>query len=98
MEGGLRHDTYTMDVIRFATRTRSGWLELLEWQAKLTAALEQPIPVQDLFVLYPEDVSFDLRRDDMVLITSITLDNFQVLPPADADVEEMDTLILNGEE
>lgn len=61
-------------------------------------ALEQPIPVQDLFVLYPEDVSFDLRRDDMVLITSITLDNFQVLPPADADVEEMDTLILNGEE
>lgn len=98
VEGGLRHDTYTMDVIRFATRTRSGWLELLEWQAKLTAALEHPIPVQDLFVLYPEDASFDLRRDDMVLITSITLDNFQVLPPADADVEEMDTLILNGEE
>ena len=24
VEGGLRHDTYTMDVIRFASRTRSG--------------------------------------------------------------------------
>ena len=98
MEGGLRHDTYTMDVIRFAAWTRAGWLELLEWQVKLTEALEKPIPVRDLFVLYPEDVSFDLRREDMVLIASLTLENFQVLPPADADAETMEELILNGKE
>ena len=98
VEGRLRHDTYTMDVIRFATQTRSGWLELLEWQVKLTEALEQPIPVRDLFVLYPEDVTFAPGREDRVLTPPPTRKNSRVLPPPDADAETMEELILNGKE
>lgn len=98
VEGGLRHDTFTVEIIRFAQRTRRGYLELLEYQAKLTEALEHPISVEESFVLYPEEVDFELRRDEMVLITSFSVENFQLLPDADADAETMEILNLNGKE
>lgn len=98
VEGGLRHDSFTVEIIRFAQRTRKGYLELLEYQVKLTEALEHPIPVEESFALYPEEVDFELRRDEMILITSFSAENFQLLPDADADAETMETLNLNGKE
>ncbi len=98
VEGGLRHDSFTVEIIRFAQRTRKGYLELLEYQAKLTEALEHPIPVEESFVLYPEEVDFELRRDEMILITFFSVENFQLLPDADADAETMELLNLNGKE
>ena len=98
VEGGLRHDSFTVEIIRFAQRTRKGSLELLEYQAKLTEALEHPIPVEESFVLYPEEVDFELRRDEMILITFFSVENFQLLPDADADAETMELLNLNGKE
>ena len=94
VESGLRHDTVTLEVIRFAPRTRKGWLELLEYQSKLTDALEAPIPVDEKFFLYPDAVSFDLRRDEMLLMTTFTVENFQLRPAEDAGAEDMETLTL----
>lgn len=94
VEGGLRHDTVTLEVIRFAPRTRKGWLELLEYQSKLTDALEAPIPVDEKFFLYPDAVSVDLRRDEMLLMTTFTVENFQLRPADDAVAEDMEILTL----
>lgn len=98
--GGMRHDMYQIQIIRFAARSSDGYLELLEYQEKLTEALEKPIPLEDenFFVLYPENVDFELRRDEMVLITEFTVENFQLRPAEDADAEAMETLNLNGED
>lgn len=93
--GGMRHDQFTFQIIRFSTRTDRGYLDLLEFQAKLAETLEGPIPVEDVFFLYPENVSFELRRDEMVLLTSFSVDNFQVLPPEDTEAETMETLHLS---
>ena len=70
LEGGLRHDSYSIEIIRFGPRTRDGWLGLLEAQASLAETLENPIPISSTFFLYPEEVDFDLRRNEMTLITS----------------------------
>ena len=43
--GGLRHDTYSLQIIRFAERSYLGYQDLLEYQIALTDALEQPISV-----------------------------------------------------
>lgn len=94
VDGEMRHDTFMIEIIRFATFTRKGYLELLEYQEKLTEALERPIPVNEMFFLYPEEVEFELRRDEMILITSFSVDNFQALPDEDADAEIMETLNL----
>ena len=40
VEGGLRHDSFTVEIIRFAQRSRKGYLELLAYQEQLTEALE----------------------------------------------------------
>lgn len=98
--GGMRHDMYQIQIIRFASRSSEGYLELLEYQETLTEALEKPIPLdgEAFFVLYPENVDFELRRDEMVLITEFTADNFQLRPAEDADAEAMETLNLNGKD
>ena len=94
--GEARHDTFSFQVIRFAERTDVGYLSLLEDQGKLAEALEKPVVVEEF--LYPEDVSFELRRDEMVLLTSFSVQNFQVLPEEDAGAETMETLNLRRKE
>lgn len=96
--GEARHDTFSFQVIRFAERTDVGYLGLLEDQGKLAEALEKPVVVEEFFFLYPEDVSFELRRDEMVLLTSFSVQNFQVLPEEDAGAETMETLNLSRKE
>lgn len=92
--GDARHDTYMFQIIRFAERTDVGYLSLLEDQGKLAEALEKPVVVEEFFFLYPENVSFELRRDEMVLLTSFSVDNFQALPDEDTGAETMETLNL----
>ena len=98
VEGGLRHDSFTVEIIRFAQRSRKGYLELLAYQEQLTKALENPIPVEEEFLLYPEDVSFALRREEMILVTTFSVENFQLLPDGEADAETMELLNWNGKE
>lgn len=92
--GGLRHDTYSLQIIRFAERRGMGYQELLKYQGVLTDALERPIAAEEFFFLYPENVSFELRRDEMVLLCSFSVQNIQELPEDDADAEPMETLNL----
>ena len=89
----LRHDVYAMELIRFATRSHQGWAELLHAQEVLAEALSRPIPVSGAFSIYPQDVSFSLRREDMVLLCSFTLENIQALE-ADQDKDWMETATL----
>lgn len=96
--GEARHDTFSFQVIRFAERTDMGYLSLLEDQGKLAEALEKTVEVEDFFFLFPENVSFELRRDEMLLLTSFSVDNFQVLPEEDAGAETMETLNLSRKE
>lgn len=98
VEGGLRHDSFTVEIIRFAQRSRKGYLELLAYQEQLTEALENPIPVEEEFLLYPEDVSFALRREEMTLVATFSVENFQLLPDGEADAETMELLNWNGKE
>lgn len=92
--GGLRHDTYSLQIIRFAERSYMGYQELLKYQGILTDALERPIAAEEFFFLYPENVSFELRRDEMVLLCSFSVQNIQELPEDGADMETMETLNL----
>ena len=92
--GGLRQDVMHLQVIRFSEKNYMGWAELLRYQEALTMALLEPIPVDDMFYLYPEDVSIDLRRDEMAMFADFSVENFQLLPDADADEPEMENVIL----
>lgn len=92
--GGLRHDTYSLQIIRFAEKSYLGYQDLLKYQIALTDALENPIPVIESFALYPENVSFSLRRDEMVLLCEFSVQNIQALPEEDADAETMEELNL----
>ena len=92
--GDMRHDVIHMQVVRFAERSYMGWAELLRYQDALTMALLEPIPVDDMFYLYPEDVSIDLRRDEMAMFADFSVENFQLLTDADADEPEMENVIL----
>lgn len=93
----LRHDVYAMELIRFATRSHQGWAELLHAQELLADALSRPIPVSGSFSIYPQDVSFSLRREDMVLLCSFSLENIQALE-ADQDKDWMETATLRRKE
>lgn len=97
VEGGMRHDTYEIEIIRFAARTREGYLELLDYQSRLVDVLEKPIPVGDMFLLYPEDVDFSLQREDMLLIATFSVENIQVLPVEEPE-DTMEILAINGKE
>lgn len=93
----LRYDTYEIEIYRFSARTDRGWIELLQAQESLENVLSRPIPVNEDFSIYPEDLSFTIQREDMVLISSFTLQNFQVLPEV-SDAETMETLNLSRKE
>lgn len=92
--GGLRHDTYSLQIIRFAEKSYIGYQDLLKYQVALTDALENPVFVSESFALYPENVSFELRRDEMVLLCEFSVQNIQELPEDGADMETMETLNL----
>ena len=92
--GDMRHDVIHLQVVRFAERSYMGWSELLRYQEALTMALLEPIPVDDMFYLYPEDVSIDMRRGEMAMFADFSVENFQLLPDADADEPEMENVIL----
>ena len=94
VEGELRHDSFSVEILRFADRTRKGYLDLLNCQATLADALEKPIPVTEHFFVYPEEVAFDLRREEMLLIASFSIENFQLLSPEDDEMETMEILVL----
>lgn len=76
-ESELRVDEYTIEITRFAEKSSEGYLELLDYQRQFTDLLERPIPVSDSFLLYPEEVEFELDRDDMFLAVSFELRNIQ---------------------
>lgn len=76
-ESELRVDEFTIEITRFSEYTYDGYLELLNYQRQFTELLERPIPVTDSFLLYPEDVEFELDRDDMFLAVTFTLNNIQ---------------------
>lgn len=78
--GNLRLDTFEIQIIRLAERAETGYLELLQYQATLREALEEPIKVSDSFFIYPEEVSFELNREDMALVTSFEVTNVQFRP------------------
>ena len=94
MTGDLRHDLTHLQIVRFAERSYMGWAELLRYQEVLTMALLEPIHVDDMFCIYPEDISIDLRRDEMAMFAEFSVDNFQLLPDADVDADTMETLNL----
>lgn len=95
-EGDLRLDEISFDIIRFAEKSDRGYLELLQYQEKFAELLMQPIPISDSFFLYPEDVEFELRRDDMLLIVSFTVENIQPIEDKD-NSPLMNELDLNTE-
>lgn len=76
-ESELRVDTFTIEITRFSERSSEGYLELLQYQKKFTELLEMPIPVTDSFFLFPEEVQFELDRDDMYLVVSFEVNNIQ---------------------
>ena len=76
-ESELRVDEYTIEITRFAEKSSEGYLELLDYQRQFTDLLERPIPVTSSFLLYPEEVEFELDRDDMYLAVTFTLNNIQ---------------------
>lgn len=83
--GDLRMDTFEIQIIRLSERSEVGYLDLLRCQSALREALEEPIPVSEGFCLYPEDVSFDINRQDMALVASFTVTNAQLKPDTGAE-------------
>lgn len=82
-ESELRVDEFSVEIIRFASKSTDGYLELLNYQEKLTELLEHPIVVTKTFYVYPEEVDFELDREDMALICSFDLTNIQLVADAD---------------
>ncbi len=78
-ESQLRVDEFTIEIIRFSEQSYDGYLELLDYQEKFTDLLEQPVPVSDSFLLYPEEVTFELDREDMALLVSFDVQNIQLV-------------------
>lgn len=98
--GTLITDQYSIQIIRFATKSETGYLELLQWQETLREALEDPVavytapsedtpPQETDFLLYPENVSFEINREDMALIVTFTIDNAQVGDDAEETAAEL---------
>ena len=99
-EGAMRHETYYLEIVRFGASTAKGWLQLLHDHSALTAALEQPIRVDEQFHLLPDDVDFDLDRETMTLTVTFGAEMWQEAPEADwrgGSEDDMDALDVNDE-
>lgn len=95
--GDLRDDTFGIRIFYFSQRAQTGYLDLLEKQIALQALLDGPVPISEDFYLYPEDLDFELQREDMALIASFTVENVQL--PEDTDASEyMENLEINMRE
>lgn len=95
---GLQRDLLDMEIVYYAPRSWEGWKTLLKVQADLTAALREPVPVSDTFAIYPEDLDFVPSREDMTLVCTFSLENYQLLPPSDATMPVMEHLDVTGED
>lgn len=95
---GLRRDYITLELVYFAARSYSGWAELLRVQEALAAALTVPVEVTPTFFVYPEDLDFSPSREDMTLTIDFDLDNYQLLPPEDGSLPDMEVLELETED
>lgn len=93
---GLQRDYLEMEIVYFASRSRQGWQELLDVQTALAAALTMPVEVTPTFFIYPEELEFVPRREDMSLTCTFSLENYQLLPGADGTQETMEILVQNG--
>lgn len=99
-ESLLKWDEMSFQIIRFATSDYAGYLELLRYQAEFSELLINPIEIDETFYIYPENVEFELRRDEMLLIVSFDINNFQVIEETEehGSSELMETLDLDLEE
>lgn len=99
-ESLLKWDEMSFQIIRFAMSSYAGYLELLQYQAELSGLLINPIEIDETFYIYPENVEFELRRDEMLLIASFDINNFQLIEEAEGhgSSELMETLDLDIEE
>ena len=85
--GDMRDDIFGIRIFYFSERAETGYLDLLEKQTVLRDILEDPIVISEDFYLYPEDLDFELQREDMALIASFTVENVQL--PEDTDTSEL---------
>ena len=92
--GALRIDTYTIRIFRFEEERETGYLDLLQDWEKLQNVFENPIPVSDTFLLYPEDIKFDISRADMALSVEFTVQNAQEVDEAE-EAETMQNLAVD---
>lgn len=74
--GAETREDIELRVTYFGESTHQGYLTLLRFQAALAERLTMPI-IGDAFTVFPEDVSFDLDRDEMVLECEFTVSIFQ---------------------
>lgn len=96
----LQRDYLQMEIVYFATRSWMGWRELLHVQAGLAAILTRPVMVNEDFAIYPENIEFEPSREDMTLVCTFDLENYQLIPPTqdELDAPDMEHLrhLING--
>ena len=98
--GGLRHETYYLEVVRYGASTAEGWLQLLRDHKALTEALERPTLVTEGFHILPDDIDFDIEREDMTLTVTFAVELYQEAPEDDwrgGSEDKMDALDVNDE-
>lgn len=75
----------------FGEETDTGYIDLLKFQNALSERLSMPI-IGDNFVVYPDGVSFDLDRDEMVLECEFSIITKQTISRDNDTIPLMDTL------
>ena len=62
--------------------------------------LINPIPIDETFYIYPENVEFELNREDMLLSVTFDINNFQLIDEEESQgsSELMEVLDLDIEE
>lgn len=95
LTNGMLHEEQTFEIIRFGERTDLDYLQMLRDETTLTMALTKPIHVLGDFYIYPDEVESEIRRDEMVLIVTFSIENFQLLLDDEVDADMMETLTLN---
>lgn len=97
---GLQRDYLEIEIVYFAPQSWKGWKQLLQIRSALTAALRDPVPISDTFAIYPEDLDFDPSREDMTLSCTFSIENYQLIPPTqdELDAPDMEHLrhLING--
>lgn len=84
---GLQRDYLEIEIVYFAPQSWQGWKQLLQVRSALTNALREPVPISDTFAIYPEDLDFVPIRDDMSLTCTFSLENYQLIPPTQDEID-----------